>query len=174
MLAEAIATLQAGFFKHPLGSFVILHGLGGRAASIVTARLAGFNMALYLPLAIFLDMIQVPIFFSLYAATDRTILSPQVVGERLQRRKERWANSRILKRFLPWGQLGVVIMTLLPIKGGGMWSGVLLAHLLKVERGRSYLLLFAGSLLGAALLMGLSDLIREAWIWYHHGGAAGQ
>jgi len=165
MLSEMIQALQAGFFRHPFGSFVILHGLGGRVASIVAARLAGFNMALYLPLAIFLDMIQVPLFFFLYEEGGQRILLLRRLRERAQRQKEKLASSRFYERLVLWGQLGVVIMTLLPIKGGGMWSGVLLAHLLQVRRARSYLLLFAGSLLGAFLLLGLSDLIREAWNW---------
>lgn len=169
MIGEIICTIQAQFLRHPIGFFILLHTLGGRAASVVTARLMGLNMTLYIPLAVLLDMIQVPIFFALYGVSDRTIFSPQVVGERLQRRREKWANSRILKRFLPWGPLGVVIMTLLPVKGGGMWSGTLLAHLLKVDRRRSYMLLLVGSLIGAALLMGLSGLIREAWQWLRQG-----
>ena len=174
MISRAIQALQAGFLHHPLGSCVILHGLGGRAASIVAARLAGFNMAIYLPLAIFLDMIQVPLFFLLYEEGSQRFIFLKKLGDRAQRQKEKLASSRFYERLVLWGQLGVLVVSLLPIKGGGMWSGVLLAHLMKLQRSRSYLLLFAGSLLGAALLLGLSDLIREAWIWFHHGGAASQ
>ncbi len=164
MIARAIQALQTEFIHHPLGSFMILHGLGGRAASIVTARLAGFDMSLYLPLAIGLDMIQVPLFFFLYEEGTQRIFFLKKLGDRAQRQKEKLANSRFYGRLAVWGQLGVLIVTLLPIKGGGMWSGVLLAHLMKLERGRSYLLLFAGSLLGAFLLVGLSDLILKVWV----------
>ncbi|MDH7500098.1 MAG: small multi-drug export protein [candidate division NC10 bacterium] len=160
-----IQALQSGFFRYPLGSFVILHGLGGRTASIIAARLAGFEMALYLPLAILLDMIQVPLLFFLYEETGERISWLKKLRERAERQKERLADSRLYKKLVLLGQVGVVLMTLLPIKGGGMWSGALLAHLIQVRRSRSYLLLFVGSLLGGLLLVGLSDLIREAWIW---------
>jgi len=165
MLSQMIHVLQAGFFRYPLGSFVILHGLGGRTASIIAARLAGFDMALYLPLAIFLDMIQVPLLFFLYEETGERISFLRRLKDRAERQKERLANSRVYKKLVLLGQLGVVLMTLLPIKGGGMWSGAFLAHLIQMQRSRSYLLLFAGSLLGGLLLVGLSDLIREAWVW---------
>ena len=165
MIARAIQALQTGFIHYPLGSFVILHGLGGRAASILAARLAGFNMAIYLPLAICLDMVQVPLFFLLYQEGSQWIIFLKKLGDRAQRQKEKLASSAFYERLVRWGPLGVLVVTLLPIKGGGMWSGVLLAHILKVERGRAYLLLFAGSLLGAFLLMGLSDLILKVWTW---------
>jgi uncharacterized membrane protein len=112
-------------------------------------------------------MIQVPLFFLLYEEGSQRIFLLRKLGERAQRQKEKLAGSRFYEQLVLWGQLGVMIMTLLPIKGGGMWSGVLLAHLLRVNRGRSYLLLFAGSLLGAFLLVGVSDLLREAWSWLY-------
>ncbi len=164
MISRVIRALQAGFYSHPLGSFVVLHALGGRAASIVTARLAGFDMSLYLPLAVCLDMVQVPLFFLLYEEGSQRIFFLKRLVDRAQRQKEKLASSRLYGRLALGGQLGVLIVTLLPIKGGGMWSGVLLAHLMKLERGRSYLLLFAGSLLGAFLLVGLSDLILKVWV----------
>jgi len=165
MFSEMIQALQSGFFRYPLASFVILHGLGGRTASIIAARLAGFNMALYLPLGIFLDMIQVPLLFFLYQESGERISFLKKLKDRAERQKEKLASSRVYQKLVLLGQLGVVLMTLLPIKGGGMWSGALLAHLIQIQRGRSYLLLFAGSLLGGLLLVGLSDLIREVWIW---------
>jgi uncharacterized membrane protein len=163
MVSGMIRTLQAGFLQHPVGSFLILHGLGGRTASILAARLAGFNMAVYLPLAIVLDMIQVPLFFLLYEGSGKRVLFLKRMGEWFQRKREGWAGSPFHQRLILLGQLGVVVMTLLPIKGGGMWSGVLLAHLLRLDRRRSYLLLLAGSVLGGLLLVGLSDLMLRFW-----------
>jgi uncharacterized membrane protein len=110
-------------------------------------------------------MIQVPLLFSLYEASGQRISLIRKLKDRAERQKQSLSSSRIYGKLVVLGQLGVVLMTLLPIKGGGMWSGALLAHLMQVRRSRSYLLLFTGSLLGGFLLVGLSDLIRELWIW---------
>jgi uncharacterized membrane protein len=169
MISALIDTLRAGFFSHPLASFVILHVLGGRAASLVAARLAGFEMFFYLPLAIALDMLQVPFLFFLFQESGRRIGPLRALKERAESRKEALAGSRIYRRLVLLGHLGVVLMTLLPVKGGGMWSGALLAHLLQLRRLHSYLLLLVGSILGGMLLIGLSDLIRELWFRLGNG-----
>jgi uncharacterized membrane protein len=50
---------------------------------------------------------------------------------------------------------------MLPVKGGGMWSGVFLAHITSMPKKVSYPLLFVGSLLGSLMFLGLGDgLIR--------------
>jgi uncharacterized membrane protein len=54
-----------------------------------------------------------------------------------------------------------VLLTMLPVKGGGMWSGVFLAHITGMPKKVSYPLLFVGSLLGSLMFLGLGDgLIR--------------
>jgi uncharacterized membrane protein len=50
---------------------------------------------------------------------------------------------------------------MLPVKGGGMWSGVFLAHIIAMDKKTSYPLLIVGSLLGSLMFLGLGDgLIR--------------
>ena len=61
------------------------------------------------------------------------------------------------------GAPGVVVITMLPLKGCGMWSGVLLSKLLKFSRPASYPLLIGGSILGSALLLGLGEGILKLW-----------
>ena len=62
------------------------------------------------------------------------------------------------------GGVGVVLLTMLPVKGGGMWSGVFLAHITGMRKKISYPLLAVGSLLGSLMFLGLGDaLIR----FYH-------
>ena len=67
-------------------------------------------------------------------------------------KKERKFHSRMLLRAQQLGPLGVVIIAAIPFVGGGMWSGVLLARLLKLNKVRAAILLMAGSVLSCLML----------------------
>ena len=67
-------------------------------------------------------------------------------------KKERKFHSRMLVRAQQWGPLGVVIIAAIPFVGGGMWSGVLLARLLKLTKLRAAVLLMIGSILSCLVL----------------------
>jgi uncharacterized membrane protein len=50
---------------------------------------------------------------------------------------------------------------MLPLKGCGMWSGVLLSKLLRLPKVISYALLIAGSFLGCLLILGAGEVILQ-------------
>jgi len=52
---------------------------------------------------------------------------------------------------------------MLPIKGGGMWSGVFLAHIIGVPKKKSYTLLMSGSILGSLMFVGVGDGLLRFW-----------
>ena len=49
----------------------------------------------------------------------------------------------------------MVAITMTPLKGCGMWSGVLLSKFLRLPKHSSYPLLIVGSILGCLLVFGL-------------------
>jgi uncharacterized membrane protein len=48
-----------------------------------------------------------------------------------------------------------------PLKGCGMWSGVLLSKLLKLPKQTSYPLLIVGSILGCIFVFGVGEAILQ-------------
>jgi uncharacterized membrane protein len=65
----------------------------------------------------------------------------------------------LAQRLAVLGPPGVVAITMLPLKGCGMWSGVLLSKLLKIPMLKSYSLLVLGSFLGCLLVAGAGEAI---------------
>jgi uncharacterized membrane protein len=59
------------------------------------------------------------------------------------------------------GTPGVVAITLLPLKGCGIWSGVLLSKLLRLPKQISYPLLIVGSSSGCIFLFGVGEAILQ-------------
>jgi uncharacterized membrane protein len=50
---------------------------------------------------------------------------------------------------------------MLPLKGCGMWSGVLLSQLLRLPKQTSYPLLIVGSILGCILIFGVGEAVLQ-------------
>jgi uncharacterized membrane protein len=110
-----------------------------------------------------MDVVQIPLYYYIYESPKK--IKFIMVRLRLWRRRigrfakkvnvtrgDRNWQAMLLKRAQRLGRLGVMFVAAMPSLGGGMWSGVLLAHLLKLDKKRSYLLLSAGSLISCLVL----------------------
>ncbi|HAM37933.1 MAG TPA: hypothetical protein DCP53_00810 [Elusimicrobia bacterium] len=73
--------------------------------------------------------------------------------------------TKMVKKVRRMGYLGITILSAMPVYLGGMYSAVLVSHLMHLNRKKSYLFLTVGSIIGSAILViGLSviwDLIKS-------------
>jgi len=132
-------------------SFFFMHIGLGRKISIPYAIALGANEYFVLMLAIVLDLIQIPVFSHLYAHTSRIGLVNRI-KERIERRSENMEDSKMVNWAKKLGKIGTIALTAMPFQGGGMWSGVLLASILKLQRWQKYVLLSMGSALGCSIM----------------------
>jgi uncharacterized membrane protein len=161
-MGNSVVWLQQHIHEHSILYFIALYIVGGRPVAIVTASLFGLNLLLLFPLVVFMDTLQVPCFYYLYEHT--------FTSERLQRlsgyfqRKGKVAKERpFFRRLQAFGHVGVLLLTMLPMKGGGMWSGVFLAHIIGVPKKKSYTLLISGSIVGSLMFVGVGDGLLRVW-----------
>jgi len=161
-MGDSVVWLQQHLHEHSLLYFIALYTVGGRPVAILTASLFRLNLLLFFPLVVFMDTVQVPCFYYLYEHT--------FTSERLQRlsgyfqRKGKVARERsFFQRLQAFGHVGVLLLTMLPMKGGGMWSGVFLAHIIGVPKKKSYTLLMSGSILGSLMFVGVGDGLLRFW-----------
>lgn len=164
MMSDILQYLQSLLQTHPIGAFILLHSLGGRRAAIIGARLADFNMFYFLLLAVFLDMLQAPCYFYLYSRGSRRVGWWGRLCQWLRRKEEKWQSSAWGQKILGKKGWGVFLITAMPFRGGGMWTGVFFSHLLASKRKESYLVLFAGSLAGCLLLGGLAEAAYNLFV----------
>ena len=159
-MGDSIVWLQQHIHEHSLLYFIALYVVGGRPVAILTAIFFRLNLLFFFPLVIFMDILQVPCFYYLYEHTFTSERLQKLSGY-FQRKGEVAKDRRFFQRFRTLGNVGVVGLTMLPVKGGGMWSAVFLAHLTGMPKKTSYPLLIAGSLLGSLMFVGVGDgLIR--------------
>jgi uncharacterized membrane protein len=154
-----------GFLDSPQNAFVIftvLHFTIGRTASVVFAIISHLPLSIYLPLAVVYDFLQIPVYGHLLESSSR-IPFLRWVGRRVQRASETWQKRRFVQKVASWGDVGIVLLCALPIRGFGVLSATILSYLLGRNRVRGTILLLAGSILGILLTLGITKGAMDIW-----------
>ena len=161
-MGDSVVWLQQHLHEHSLLYFIALYTVGGRPVAILTASLFRLNLLLFFPLVVFMDTVQVPCFYYLYEHTFTSARLQRLSGY-FQRKGKVAKERRVFQRLQAYGHVGVLLLTMLPMKGGGMWSGVFLAHIIGAPKKKSYTLLMSGSILGSLMFVGVGDGLLRFW-----------
>lgn len=153
---DAILFLKNNLADHFAIYFIPLYILGGRPVAILSAQFLGFRAFFLLPVVVMLDTLQVPLFYYLYDRISNGLFMRKLY-ERTIKKEERLHKSKFFHWIQLMGTPGVVAISMLPLKGCGMWTGVLLSKLLRLPKQVSYPLLIAGSILGCILIYGMGE-----------------
>ena len=127
-MSDALIFLKYNLDDHFVIYFIPLYILGGRPVAILSAQFLGFGIPLLLAVVVMLDTLQIPLFYYVFGT-----ISKGPFMRKLHERGAKKEKSLRKSRYFPWirlmGTPGVVAITMLPLKGCGMWSGVLLSKL---------------------------------------------
>jgi uncharacterized membrane protein len=158
------------FLESPENAFVIftlLHFTIGRTASVVFAIINHLPLHFYLPLAWGYDFVQIPIYGLILERSSR-IPFLRWVGARVRLASEAWQRRRLVQKVSSWGDVGIVLLCALPIRGFGVLSATVLSYLLGKDRLKGTALLLMGSILGISLTLGLTKGVLDIW-WILRG-----
>lgn len=159
------------FLESPQNAFVIftvLHFTIGRTASVVFAIINHLPLHFYLPLAWGYDYVQIPVYGFILERSSR-IPFLRWVGTRVKRTSEAWKRGKLVQKVSSWGDVGIVLLCALPIRGFGILSATVLTYLLGKNRVKGTVLLLMGSLLGISLTLGVTKGAIDIW-WILKGG----
>lgn len=156
MLDSLIELLQS----HPWWWFCGLHLTLGRAGSVVYALASGLSPWIFIPVAMAVDVAQVPLWWALYNAASRQTMRLPWLASWVDRREGKTESGGLWQRLGPLGTTGVVILAALPFWGCGMWTSTLLAWTLGMRLRWAIWPLAAGGLLGLFTLLGLGVAIK--------------
>jgi uncharacterized membrane protein len=154
-----------GFLESPQNAFVIftvLHFTIGRTASVVFAIISHLPLSIYLPLALVYDFLQIPVYGHLLESSSR-IPFLRWLGRRVQQASEGWQKRKLVQKVASWGDVGIVVLCALPIRGFGVLSATILSYLLGRNRVRGTILLLTGSILGILLTLGITKGAMDIW-----------
>jgi len=163
-MSDFILLLKNNLAEHFVIYFIPLYYFGGRPVALLSAQLLGYKVSFLFPVAVLLDIIQVPLFFHLNTTLSK---NPFIQKIRKGRKKKEVLrrNSKLFRWVQALGIPGVIVIVMLPLKGCGMLSGFILSRLLQLSKLQVYTLLAAGSILGCGMLLGLGELILTTWIY---------
>jgi uncharacterized membrane protein len=153
------------FLESPENAFVIftlLHFTIGRTASVVFAIINHLPLHFYLPLAWVYDYVQIPVYGFILERSSR-IPFLRWVGTRVKQASEAWQRKRLVQKVSSWGNVGIVLLCALPIRGFGVLSATALTYLLGKDRVKGTALLLMGSMLGIALTLALTEGVIDIW-----------
>ena len=159
-MSDAVIFLKNNLVDHFIIYFIPLYILGGRPVAILSAQFLGFRAFFLLPIVVMLDTLQVPLFYYIYGKISNGLFMRKL-SERAIKKEKRLLKSRFLHWIQLMGTPGVVAITMLPLKGCGMWSGVLLSKLLRLPKQTGYPLLIVGSILGCILIFGVGEALLQ-------------
>jgi len=160
VMLDAVIFLKNNLADHFVIYFIPLYILGGRPVAILSAQLLGLRIFFLLPVVVMLDTLQIPLFYYLFGRLSRRLFMRKLY-ERTTNKEQNLRKSRFFHWIQLMGTPGVVAITMLPLKGCGMWSGVLLSQLLRLPKQTSYPLLIVGSILGCILIFGVGEAVLQ-------------
>jgi uncharacterized membrane protein len=153
------------FLESPGNAFVIftlLHFTIGRTASVVFAIINHLPLHFYLPLAWGYDYVQIPVYGLILERSSR-IPFLRWVGRRVKQASEAWQRRRLVQKVSSLGDVGIVLLCALPIRGFGVLSATVLSYLLGKDRVKGTVLLLMGSMLGIGLTLALTAGVIDIW-----------
>ncbi len=142
-------------------SFLVLYAAGGRKIAVPYGVAFTNNWVPITILTLILDSVQIFFFYHIYTKSAEKIRMLRGFGVKT---KKKLKKSKVLAWAKNFGNSGVFILSMLPSFGGGIWSSVLLAFVLKTDKKISYLLILTGSLVGIAILAILSHGVIQSII----------
>ncbi len=132
--------------------------------SILTNRILAVGAGLWfhvpaaflLGLLLFLDVVQIPVFYRIYEHGSSLLDRVPVLRNWMSREG---AKSALGKWAMPLGGFGVMLVAAMPTFGGGMWSATFVAYGLGLRRRAGYTWMILGSLLSYLTLYWILDTI---------------
>ena len=123
-----------------------------RIISIPVALLFGFPRFIVFVMVVILDILQIPMFYHIYDKGFPHIPFLNKILDKLPS-KEAVETSAIGKKAQQLGSLGLIFISAAPTFGGGIWSAVLIAQILRLSYWRSFIFIAIGSLLSCIVLV---------------------
>jgi uncharacterized membrane protein len=109
----------------------------------------------YIPLALGYDLAQIPLYgFILERFSEK--LPFRWARKQVERIQRRMKEKSLLRWISSMGDLGIILISALPIKGFGIHSGSVFCFLIGKRRLEGTLLLMTGSVLGILIVFGLT------------------
>ena len=136
--------------------FTLIHFTLGRSFSVLFAIFNQIPVFLYFPLALAYDYVQIPVYGMILEHSSRKFFAIRWLTRKTDRVLSNLNERPLLKKIMSLGDLGLILLSALPIRGFGILSASIVSFFLKKGRIEGTILLMTGSFLGIFIIMGIA------------------
>lgn len=136
--------------------FTLIHFTLGRSFSVLFAILNQMSVFIYFPLALAYDYVQIPVYGILLEQSSKKFFIIRWLTHKTDKVISSLNERPLMKKVMSLGNVGLILLSALPIRGFGILSASIVSFFLKKGRVEGTLLLMAGSFIGIFLIMGIA------------------
>jgi len=136
--------------------FTLIHFTLGRSFSVLFAIFNQMPVFIYFPLALAYDYVQIPVYGILLEQSSKKFFVVRWLSHKTERVIFSLNERPLIKKVMSLGNVGLILLSALPIRGFGILSGSIVSFFLKKNRTEGTLLLMSGSFLGIFIIMGIA------------------
>ncbi len=146
----------ASFWKLIL-AFTLIHFTLGRSFSVLFAIFNHMPVFLYFPMALAYDYVQIPVYGAILEHSSKSLFPVRWLKRKADHVLARMDERPILKKVMSLGNVGLILLSALPIRGFGILSASIVSFFLKKGRVEGTVLLMTGSFIGIFIIIGIAN-----------------
>lgn len=136
--------------------FTLIHFTLGRSFSVLFAIFNQMSIFLYFPLALAYDYVQIPVYGMLLEQSSKKFFVVRWLTRKTDKVITGLNERPFLKKVMSLGDVGLILLSALPIRGFGILSASIVSFFLKKNRKEGTILLMTGSFIGIFIIMGIA------------------
>ncbi len=136
--------------------FTLIHFTLGRSFSVLFAIINQMSAFIYFPLALAYDYVQIPVYGMLLEQSSRRFFVVRWLTHKTDKVISSLNERPLMKKVMSLGNIGLILLSALPIRGFGILSGSIVSFFLKKGRVEGTVLLMTGSFIGIFIIMGIA------------------
>jgi uncharacterized membrane protein len=137
--------------------FTLIHFTLGRSFSVLFAIFNQVPVFLYFPLALAYDYVQIPVYGIILEHSSRNFFPVRWLKNKTDRFLTHLEERPVLRKVMSLGNMGLILLSALPIRGFGILSASIVSFFLRKGRGEGTFLLMTGSFIGIFIIMGIAS-----------------
>ena len=146
----------AGYWKL-IVLFTVIHFTLGRSFSVLFAIFNQMPVFLYFSLALAYDYVQIPVYGIILEHSSKNFFPVRWLKNKTDHFLTHLNERPILKRVTSLGNVGLILLSALPIRGFGILSASIVSFLLRKGRMEGTVLLMTGSFIGIIIIIGIAN-----------------
>jgi uncharacterized membrane protein len=136
--------------------FTLIHFTLGRSFSVLFAIFNQMPILIYFPLALAYDYVQIPVYGVILEHSSKKFFPIQWLTKKADKVLTRINQKPLLKKVMSLGDIGLILLSALPIRGFGILSASVVSFFLKKGKLEGTILLMTGSFLGVFIIIGIA------------------